>query len=89
MEFFPSRRTVALLRQAGVRTVFLHLDMFRYPIPRKWRNPQPHHPELNARRSIRGLPVTRTRIGNVIRYDLKPVRHPSNSLHGFAPYAPH
>ena len=88
MEFFPSRRTVGLLRRAGIRTVFLHLDMFRFDIPRKWRNPQPHHVDRAAARSVRGLPLTRRRIGDVVRYDLKPVAHPQRSLRMFAPYAP-
>ena len=43
-----------------------------YPIPRKDQRKHPVHVKAAARRSVAGLPVTRTRIGPTIRYDLQP-----------------
>lgn len=85
MDRFPNTRAVRLLRRAGFRTVFIHLDMLSYPIPRKWNNPQPHYPRRAAAKDVSRIPgVTRVQInGNTIRYDLKPVPHPLNSLREF------
>jgi hypothetical protein len=82
MENFPDRTTVRKLREAGFRTVFLHLDIINQPIPRKWHNPQPHFPRRNAARSVAGIPGVTKRVldRNTIEYDLAPVPHPRHSL---------
>ena len=80
MDHFPSQKSVARLRRLGVRTVFIHLDVMRLPIPRKWMALHPHDYRKNARKPVAGLPLRRTRSGSVLRYDLKPVPHPTNNL---------
>ena len=72
MGSFPDRKTVAELRRMGIRTVFIHTKLERAPIPRKWNRKHPTDTRAAARRSVAGLPVTRTRIGPTIRYDLQP-----------------
>ena len=72
MGAFPDAKTVARLRRMGVRTVFLHTKLERYPIPRKWSRKHPSDTKAAAARPVKGLPLTRTRIGPTIRYDLQP-----------------
>jgi hypothetical protein len=72
MGSFPDRQTVAELRRMGIRTVFLHTKLERYAIPRKYQRKHPSDTRDAARRPITGLPLTRTRIGPTIRYDLRP-----------------
>ena len=72
MGSFPNRATVAELRRMGIRTVFLHTKLQDYPIPRKYQRMHPTDTRAAARRPVTGLPVTRTRIGPTIRYDLRP-----------------
>jgi len=59
MEPFPDRRTVALLSRLGVRSVVLHTNRV-HGTP--WRGA--------ARRPIVGLPLARTRLGNLVVYEL-------------------
>ena len=59
MEPFPDRRTVALLSRLGVRSVVLHTNRV-HGTP--WRGA--------ARRPIAGLPLTRTRQGHLVVYEL-------------------
>jgi hypothetical protein len=59
MEPFPDRRTVALLSRLGVRSVVLHTNRV-HGTP--WRGA--------ARRPVAGLPLTRTRQGNLVVYEL-------------------
>ena len=59
MEPFPDRRTVALLSRLGVRSVVLHTNRV-HGTP--WRGA--------ARRPIAGLPLARTRQGNLVVYEL-------------------
>jgi hypothetical protein len=74
MNEFPNAHSVSLLRHLGVRTVFLHLDVERLPIPRKDIFPYPADARSAARRSIRGLPITRVvRTPRLIEYDLAPL----------------
>jgi hypothetical protein len=73
MGAFPDRHAVALLRRMGIRTVFIHTKLERYPIPRKWQRKHPTQTREAAARSVAGLPLTRTRIGPTVRYDLKPL----------------
>ncbi|MEA2474148.1 MAG: hypothetical protein QOE06_2063 [Thermoleophilaceae bacterium] len=80
MDRFPSRRTVGRLRRLGVRTVLIHLDVTRLPLQRKWKNVHPPDLRRMVRRPVAGLPLRRTRAGSVIRYDLKPVAHPTRKL---------
>jgi hypothetical protein len=72
MGSFPDGRTVAQLRRMGIRTVFLHTKLEHYPIPRKYSRKHPSDTRAAVRRPVTGLPVTRTRIGPTIRYDLRP-----------------
>ena len=61
VESFPSRRSVALLARLGVRSVVLHTDrVARTP----WHRA--------AKRSVAGLPVTRTRHGELVIYEIRP-----------------
>jgi hypothetical protein len=71
MGAFPDRKTVAELRRMGIRTVFLHTKLEDFPIPRKHQRKHPSDTRAAARRPVTGLPVTRTRIGPTIRYDLR------------------
>jgi hypothetical protein len=74
MNEFPNAHSVSLLRHIGVRVVFLHLDIERLPIPRKRIFQYPTDVRAAARRSVRGLPITRVvRHGDVIEYDLAPL----------------
>jgi hypothetical protein len=82
MDNFPDRRSVATLRRIGVRTVFIHTDITRLPIPRKWMGLHPPNARAAAARSVAGLPLRRTRVGSVVRYDLDPVARPTHSLAG-------
>jgi hypothetical protein len=59
MEPFPDRRTVALLSRLGVRSVILHTNRV-HGTP--WRGA--------ARRPIAGLPLSRTRQGPLVVYEL-------------------
>ena len=59
MEPFPDRRTVALLSRLGVRSVVLHTNRV-HGTP--WRGA--------ARRPVAGLPLTRTRQGNLVVFEL-------------------
>jgi hypothetical protein len=72
MGSFPDRATVAELRRMGIRTVFLHTTIEDYPIPRRYQRMHPTEVRAAARRSVKGLPLTRTRVGPTIRYDLRP-----------------
>jgi hypothetical protein len=72
MGSFPDRATVSQLRRMGIRTVFLNTKVEHYPIPRKWDRKHPTDTRAAARRPVRGLGITRTRIGPTIRYDLRP-----------------
>ena len=72
MNAFPDARSVDRLRRLGVRTVILHLDIHRFPIPLKWLAPHPRYARLAAARSVAGLPLTRRRHGNYIVYTLDP-----------------
>jgi hypothetical protein len=72
MGSFPNRETVAELRRMGIRTVFLHTRLERSEIPRKWQRKHPVRTSDAATRPVAGLPLTRTRIGPTIRYDLRP-----------------
>jgi hypothetical protein len=80
MDHFPNHETVGILRRLGVRTVFIHLDVTPLPIPHKWTAIHPHVPRRSARKPVAGLPLTRTQIGQVVRYDLKPYPHPHHNL---------
>jgi hypothetical protein len=60
MREFPDRRTVALLRRLGVRSVILHLDRVRNT---PWR--------ATARRSVRSLPLSRQRLGPLLVYEIR------------------
>jgi hypothetical protein len=73
MGSFPDRRTVAELRRMGIRTVFIHTKLERYPIPRKWPRKHPTDTRAAAARSVKGLGITRTRVGSTVRYDLRPL----------------
>ena len=74
MNEFPNAHSVSLLRHIGVRYVFLHLDIERRPIPRKRIFQYPADVAAAARRSVRGLPITRVvRHGDLIEYDLAPL----------------
>jgi hypothetical protein len=57
---FPNRRTVRLLRRVGVRSVVLHADR---AAGTAWQGA--------ARRSVRGLPVTRERRDGLVVYELR------------------
>lgn len=57
---FPDRRTVTLLDRIGVRSVVLHADRAKGT---PWAGA--------ARRSVRGLPVTRTREDGLVIYELR------------------
>jgi hypothetical protein len=59
MEPFPDRRTVALLSRLGVGSVVLHTTRV-HGTP--WRGA--------TRRPVAGLPLTRTRQGNLVLYEL-------------------
>jgi hypothetical protein len=82
MDKFPDTRVVTKLREAGFRTVFLHLDIQKDPIPRKWHDPQPHFPRKAAAKDVSHIRGVTRRVlnANTIEYDLKPVAHPRNSL---------
>jgi hypothetical protein len=61
VEGFPSRKSVALLARLGVRSVVLHADrVARTP----WHRA--------AKRSVAGLPLTRTRRGELVIYEIDP-----------------
>ena len=60
VQSFPDRRTVELLRRVGVRSVVLHVDRADGT---PWQGA--------ARRSVRGLPVTRTRRDGLVVYVLR------------------
>jgi hypothetical protein len=74
MASFPDARSVDILRREGFRSVILHLDVERLPIPQKHIHPYPPNALVAARRSVAGLPLTRTRRGSYIVYALKPMR---------------
>ena len=71
MGSFPDKATVAELRRMGIRTVFLHTKLESYPIPRKYQRKHPSDTRAAAKRPVTGLPLTRTRIGPTIRYELE------------------
>ena len=73
MNGFPDSRSVELLRRMGVRTVILHLDIHRLPIPLKWLAPHPRYARLAAAKSVAGLPLTTSRRGSYIVYTLAPL----------------
>jgi hypothetical protein len=73
MASFPDARSVDMLRREGFRSVILHLDVERLPIPQKRIDPYPRNALMAARRSVAGLPLTRTRHGSYIVYALKPL----------------
>jgi len=73
MNAFPNVRSVELLRRMGVRTVILHLDIHRLPIPLKWLAPHPRYARLAAAKSVASLPLTMTRHGSYIVYALEPL----------------
>jgi hypothetical protein len=61
VEGFPSRQSVALLARLGVRSVVLHTDrVARTP----WHRA--------AKRSVAGLPLIRTRRGELVIYAIRP-----------------
>jgi len=60
MRTFPSHRTVALLARLGVKSVVLHTDRV---------NGTPW--DRTARRSVAGLPVTRSRRGDLVIYEIR------------------
>jgi hypothetical protein len=60
VEGFPNRRTVQLLARTGVRSVVLHADRTKGT---PWQGA--------ARRPVSGLPVTRTRRGGLVIYELR------------------
>ncbi len=61
VESFPSRKSVALLARLGVRSVVLHTDRVAGT---------PWH--RAAKRSVAGLPLTRTRHGELVTYEIDP-----------------
>jgi hypothetical protein len=61
VEGFPDRASVALLARLGVRSVVLHTDRVQGT---------PWH--RAAKRSVAGLPLTRTRHGELVIYELRP-----------------
>jgi hypothetical protein len=70
---FPDRRSVALLRAMGVRTVVLHLDVEGVRFPPPGNEPLRAEPaRLVARRPIRGLGLERERLPGAIAYHLSP-----------------
>jgi hypothetical protein len=73
MNSFPDVHSVELLQRMGVRTVILHLNIHRFPIPLKWLAPHPRYARLAAARSVAGLPLTETRRGSYVVYTLKPL----------------
>ncbi len=74
MNRFPDAYSIYLLRHLGIRTVFLHLGIQRYQIPHQFQLPYPGDVRAAAARSVRGLPVIRVvRLGDTIRYDLRPL----------------
>ena len=69
---FPNRSSVALVRSIGVRTVVLHTNLAAVPLPPAHSLPQPSSPALAARRSVRGLPLTRTVEPGLVVYRIAP-----------------
>lgn len=70
---FPDARTVELLRRRGFRSVILHLDVTRLPIPQKLKDAVPADVARAAQRSVAGLPLTRERRPGYVVYRLRPL----------------
>ena len=72
MRLFPNRRTIAELRRIGIRTVVLHTNLDRVPLPPPLTiRAEPSDPRRAARKSVAGLGVSVTRAPGVVIYDLR------------------
>jgi hypothetical protein len=71
MRLFPNRRTIAELRRIGIRTVVLHTNLAKVPLPPPLTiRAEPSDPRRAARKSVAGLGVSVTRAPGVVIYDL-------------------
>ena len=72
---FPDRRSLALLRSLGVRTVVVHPGLDRVPFPPSGREAvRGRSAEAIAARPLAGLPVRRERVGGALVYRLETPR---------------
>ena len=71
MRLFPNRKTIAELRQIGIRTVVLHTDLAGVPLPPPQKiRPEPFNPRHAATKSVAGLGVTVKRYPRLVIYEL-------------------
>jgi hypothetical protein len=72
MANFPDRRSVDVLRRLGIRTIVLHTNLRRVPLPKPFfAGRMPPHPRLAARKPVRGLGLTRRRGRGVVIYEIR------------------
>jgi hypothetical protein len=79
MSGFPDRASVEKLRWYGVRTVVLHTVMPTLPGIKLPEVPEPPDLAAAAARSVKGLGITRRRVGSLVIYEIGPG---PKALHG-------
>jgi hypothetical protein len=72
MRLFPNRRTIREARALGIRTIVLHTDLAKVPLPVPGTiRPEPADPLRAAAKSVAGLGVTVKRAPGLVIYTIK------------------
>ena len=72
MRLFPSRRSISELRALGIRTVVLHTDLDRVPLPPpETTTSEPADPRQAAAKPVAGFGVTVRRAPGVVIYEIR------------------
>jgi len=79
MNGFPDRASVEKLRYYGIRTVVLHLRLPRLPGIVGYALAEPPDAKAAAAKPIKGLGVSRRRVGSIVIYEIGPG---PKALHG-------
>ena len=80
MSGFPDRASVEKLRYYGIRTVVLHTkDYTGLPVSHSFVVPEPPNTLAAAAKPIRGLGITRRKVGSIVIYEIGPG---PKALHG-------
>ncbi len=72
MNGFPDKASIEKLRYYHIKTAVLHLHMPALPGLHGYAITEPPDPEAAAAKSVKGLGVTRRRVGNVVIYEISP-----------------
>jgi hypothetical protein len=72
MRLFPNRHTIQEARALGIRTIILHTDLGKVPLPPPASiKPEPANPRRAAAKSVAGLGVTVRREPGLVIYSIK------------------